>query len=143
MERYTVLDASRYLLASFAAQSLWEHIMTQLIVKEYHASRGQKGKAEIRVGFQYLFQDHALRDGLETSHRGPPLQCPTASLGHQAEDGASDTDAEGMKSPAIAIRFPASRDARSGWGGNTAASTSSHCLCNIRAEGEAKRTGKE
>lgn len=79
----------------------------------------------------------------KTSHQGLPLQCPTASLGHHAEDGASNTDAEGMKIPAIAVRFPASRDSKSGCGGNTAASTSSHCLCNIRTEGEAKRTGKE
>lgn len=135
MKRYTVLDVSRYLLVSFAAQSLWGHIMTQLIVKEYHSSCGQKGKAEMRrAGFQYLFQDHVLHDGLETSHQDLPLQCPTASLGHHAEDGASNTDAEGMKIPAIATRFPASRDAKSGCGGNTAASTSSHYATSEQKE---------
>lgn len=53
MERYTVLDVSRYLLVSFAAQSLWRHIVTQLIIKEYHTSHGQKGEAVMkRVGLQ-------------------------------------------------------------------------------------------
>lgn len=135
------LDVSRYLLVSFAAQSLCGHIITQLIVKEYHAPRAQKGKAEMRrVGFQYLFQDRVLHDGLETSHQGPPRQCPTASLGHHAENGASNADAEGMKIPAITIRFPASEMPNLAVEGTQLPHLQS--LCNTRAEGEAKRTGR-
>lgn len=54
--------------------------MTQLIVKEYHASGGQKENGDEKSRGSNVFQDHVLHDSLETSHPDLPLQYPTASL---------------------------------------------------------------